>query len=501
MKNFFIEPREGNLLIQEDGSEWRKAAIFEELEYYKNKVEENERLNNIITLTDAYKFSHWRIYPKNTKKVYSYFESRTGATWNKTMFFGLQYIIKKYLSGQVVTQNKINRGKRVVDSMMVDKSIFNQYGWDRMLQKHNGRLPIIIKAVPEGLKIPVSNVLMTIENTDEEFGWLTNYLETLLVQVWSPSTVATNSYEQKKILLQYLEETGDPSLIDFKLHDFSFRGDSSVETAAVSGAGNLLNFKGTDTSVATEMLDQYYNSLFGWSIPATEHSQMTILGRNGEKEMMNRVLTEFPDGLVACVSDSFDIYNACANIWGDALKEVVLARNGCLVIRPDSGDAKKILPDIIKILGDKFGFTKNSKGYFVLNPKVRVIQGDHVNINTLKEYLEVLKQNQISADNIAFGSGGALVQMVNRDTQRFAFKCSAADVNGEWRDVFKDPITDGGKRSKAGKLALIKTENGYETIPENELGDRKNILETVFENGELKKDYNFDEIRKNTEME
>ncbi len=456
--------------------------------------------NNIITLTDSYKTSHWLLYPEKTQRIYSYFESRTGARWNDTVFFGLQYILKEYLEGQVITEQKIKEAKELVDAHM-GPGIFNEKGWMRMLEKYHGYLPIIIKAVPEGLPIPTSNVLFTIENTDDEFPWITNYLETILTHVWSSSTVCTNSYEQKKILLQYLDETGDPSLVDFKLHDFSMRGCSSVETAATGGAGHLVNFKGTDNMRALELARDYYSAgVCGFSIVATEHSNLSILGRHGEEEIMRNMLKKFPSGLIACVSDSFDLYNACANIWGDKLREMVLERDGCLVIRPDSGKAEKILPDILSILGDKFGQEMNAKGYYVLNPKVRLIQGDNVSIDTLKLFLDAIKKAGYSADNIAFGSGGALVQKVDRDIQRFATKCSAAQIDGKWLDVYKDPITDGGKKSKPGRLALIKTEAGYETIKESDLGDRKNILETVFENGEITKEYTFDEVRANAKI-
>ncbi len=452
--------------------------------------------NNIITLTDSYKTSHWKVYPDNLKNMFSYFESRDGAKYKETVFFGLQYILKEYLEGQVVTETKIQKAKKLIDSHM-GPGIFNEEGWRLILTRHNGRLPVRIKAVPEGTPVTVSNVLMSVEVTDEDCAWLTNYLETLLTHVWSPSTVATSSREQKKILKKYLEETGNPDLIDFKLHDFSFRGDSSVETAGVSGLGHLINFKGTDTMKALEIARDYYDAEnVAFSIPATEHSQMSIFGREGEAEMMARVLKEFPSGLVACVSDTYDIYNACSNIWGDQLKENVLAREGCLVIRPDSGKAEVILPEMLRILGQAFGQTKNEKGYFVLNDKVRIIQGDNVDPQTLELYLTAIKVAGYSADNIAFGSGGGLVQKVNRDTQRFAFKCSAAKIGDKWIDVYKDPVTDSSKKSKRGRLALVKTDTGFETVREEDLNGRKNELVTVFEDGFLLGKQNFEEIRK-----
>ncbi len=495
--NKFLTNRDGDLFVM-DGKFFREANTDEKLFYIKNYLAETKSKKNIITITDSYKFSHYLQYPPKTQHVYSYFESRTGAKFNETVFFGLQYLLKEYLAGPVVTKRKIDEAEELVNAHMGRKGLFNRKGWEGILYKHDGRLPVRIKAVPEGTPVTVSNVLMTVENTDPEFYWLTNYLETLLVQVWFPNAVATQVREIKKIIKSYLLETGDVSLIDFKYHCFAYRGVSSVESAGWGNAAHLSSFFGTDTVRGLEFVRDYYNSgIVGFSIPASEHSTITSWGREHEDSAMENMLNKYPDGLVACVSDSFDIYNACANIWGDKLRGKVLAREGCLVIRPDSGDAKKILPDIIKILGDKFGFTKNDKGYFVLNPKVRVIQGDGVNINSLKEILEVLKQNQLSADNIAFGSGGANLQKLDRDTQKNAFKCSSITIDGEEREVFKQPITDPGKNSKKGRLALIKTDKGYETVS----GPNENdILQVVFEDGEIKKEYNFEEVRNNAKL-
>jgi len=455
--------------------------------------------NNIILNSDSYKTSHWKIYPKGLQKMYSYFESRDGAKWNTTVFFGLQYFVKEYLEGVVVTEEKIKNAKKVIDAHM-GPGIFNEEGWKYILKEHGGKLPIRIKAVPEGSVIPVSNVMMTIENTDEKCGWLTNYLETLLSNVWSPCTVATNSREQKKIILKYLEETGDPAEIDFKLHNFGARGVSSPETAATTDAAHLTAFKGSDAMIGIELIQGYYNmeDMPSFSIPASEHSNCTLLGRKGEVDVMRKMLTEFPTGLMACVSDSFDIVQACRDYWGGELKDLVLGRDGVLVVRPDSGDPTKVLPEILGILGSKFGQTKNSKGYYVLNNKVRVIQGDAVGIETLPLYLEAIKEAGYSASNIAFGSGGGLVQKVDRDVQRFAVKCSAAKIDGEWRDVFKDPITAGefAKKSKAGRLALIPDGDSLKTVKvEGEADHPEDLLEVVFENGVLLRDQKFEDIR------
>lgn len=449
--------------------------------------------NNLLLLTDSYKISHYKQYPKGTTDIYSYFESR-GGLFPEITFFGLQYYLKNYLEGAVVTKEKIDEAEKLYNTHF-GGNVFYREGWEHILKTHGGRLPIRIKAVPEGLTTPTHNVLMTIENTDPKCWWLTNFLETLLVQVWYGSTVATLSREIKKRILAFLEETGDPSLINFKLHDFGFRGVSSVESASVGGAGHLVNFMGTDTIAALTLIQDFYNTneVYGFSIPASEHSTITSWGRAQEKDAYLNMLQQYSEGLVAVVSDSYDIYNACENIWGKELKEEILKRKGTLVIRPDSGEPKEVVLRVIEILGEQFGYTTNAKGYKVLHPNVRVLQGDGVEYDSINDILGNLKTHGWSADNIAFGMGGGLLQKLNRDTQKFAFKCCSAVVNGEQRDVFKDPVTDSGKRSKRGRLKLVKENGTYITRAQDESGD--DVLETVFENGEIKKQYSFDDVR------
>lgn len=453
--------------------------------------------HNIILLTDSYKISHYKQYPPNTSTIYSYFESRGGRFAN-VVFFGLQYYLKEYLSGQVVTQEGINDAALLYEKHFGNADLFNRAGWEYILQHHGGRLPVRIKAVPEGSAIPVHNVMMTIENTDPECYWLTNFLETLLVQVWYGCTVATLSREIKRVVTRYLEETGDPALVNFKLHDFGFRGVSSVESAGVGGAAHLVNFMGTDTIAALTFIRNYYNTqnCYGFSIPAAEHSTITSWGRENEAKAYANMLAQYPEGLVACVSDSYDIYAACDRIWGQELHDAVLARKGTLVVRPDSGKPSEVVLKVMEILGERFGTSTNEKGFKVLHPNVRVIQGDGVDYDSIGEILGVLKQHGWSADNIAFGMGGALLQKLDRDTQKFAFKCSAAVVGGEERDVFKQPITDSGKNSKRGRLKLVRTpEGGFVTLPESTVG--LDVLQTVFENGVVKQEYTFDDVKHN----
>ena len=500
MKNFVVNPKEGQIYVIENGVQ-REANLFEMKEYIVLEAEKNSMLDNLILKTDSYKLSHYVQYPAGTENVYSYFESRTGAKFHETVFFGLQAFIKKHLAGIVVTKEKVEEAKAFSDAH-VGPGIFNYAGWMYIVEKLGGKLPIRIKAVAEGTPVTVSNVLMTVESTDKKCYWLPNYLETLLVQVWYACTVATLSRDNKKNILKYLNETGDPAGIAFKCHDFGYRGVSSDESAGMGGMAHLVNFMGTDTIAGILHAQKYYGAgMAGFSIPASEHSTITSWGRDGEVEAMRNMLVKYEKSpLIACVSDSWDVEHACASLWGGELKEMVLAHNGTLVVRPDSGNPLKVVPQIIKLLGDKFGFRTNEKGYLVLNDHVRVIQGDGITNETIPLILEELKKDKLSADNLAFGSGGGLLQKVDRDTQRFAFKCSSVVINGQEREVFKQPITDLSKSSKKGRLALINENGKWDTINEKDLKGRKNYLETVFENGELVKEFTFDEVRANAEI-
>lgn len=327
---------------------------------------------------------------------------------------------------------------------------------------------------------------------------LRNIIGTSVVFEYSSNIIK----RKQKNILKYLDETGDPKLIDFKLHDFGYRGVSSDESAALGSASHLVNFKGTDTLAGILMAQKYYNTkeMVGFSIPASEHSTITSWGKDHEADAMKNMLEQYSSGLVACVSDSWDIFNACSNIWGGELKEKILARDGCLVVRPDSGNPIEIVPQVINLLGEKFGFIINTKGYKVLNEKVRVIQGDGINYEMIPLILEKMKNMKLSADNIAFGSGGGLLQQVNRDTQRFAFKCSSVVVNNKQRNVYKQPLTDTTKNSKQGRLMLIKGSNGFETKIQDTMCNYYNILQPVFENGKLIKNITFESVRNNSKI-
>jgi nicotinamide phosphoribosyltransferase len=461
-------------------------------------------MKNIIVNSDSYKASHALQYPKGTTHISSYLESR-GGDYEDLVFFGLQPILEKHLAGVVVTQEKLDYATKFWNQHF-GTEIFHGEMWQHIIDNHGGRLPIRIKAVPEGTVVPLKNVLMTIENTDPKCFALTNFLETLLMQIWYPITIATNSREIKKAIHWYLQETGDPTLIGFKLHDFGFRGVSSFETSEIGAAAHLVNFMGTDTVSGILFAMEYYNAgMIGFSIPASEHSTMTSWGKENEARAYENLLDTYPEGMVACVSDSYDIYNACENIWGTELHDKIVNRNGTLVIRPDSGDPVEVNRKLLHILWEKFPGHVNEKGYKVIDSHVRIIQGDGIDRKMVNRILQMMKEEGFSADNMAFGSGGGLLQKFDRDTLKFAIKCSHAIIDGEEVDVQKDPVTAKGKKSKAGRLKLVKTEDGFVTVSSRDCQPEhfeslKDEMVTVFENGEILVKYDFDSIRERAKI-
>ena len=453
---------------------------------------------NFILNTDSYKASHFLQYPPGTTHVSSYIETR-GGDYEKAIFFGLQMFIKEYLE-KPITYDDISEARAVMGAHGVP---FNEEGWRYIVQNHNGYLPIEIQAVPEGTPVAMQNALVQVVNTDPECAWLTSYVETALLRaVWYPTTVATVSHSCKQTIARYLDMTADSSEgLVFKLHDFGARCATTEEAAAIGGAAHLVNFWGTDTISGIMAARRYYNAeMAGFSIPAAEHSTMTAWGKDNETAAYENMLDQFsgPGKLVAVVSDSYDLWNAIDNIWGDALKDKVEATGGTLVVRPVSGNPVEVVTETIERLMARFGYETNSKGYRMLPACVRVIQGDGVNEDSIAEILAAMEARGLSADNVAFGMGGALLQKVNRDTMRFAMKANAVKVDSEWRDVYKDPVTDREKRSKKGRLAVIEPEPGvHKTIAEEELGLQKNILETVYRNGKLIREFSFEEVREN----
>jgi nicotinamide phosphoribosyltransferase len=458
---------------------------------------------NVILATDSYKFSQYAQYPEGSEEIFEYLESR-GGRFPETLFIGLQPLLS--LFAERITQAHVEAADRFV-SQHIGPNVFYRKGWEYIVNKLDGKLPIRIRAVPEGTVVPVHNILASIESTDDNCAWVPGPLETQLIRaIWYPTTVGTLSYTVKKTIRKYLELTGDVNLLPFKFHDFGARGVSSAESAAIGGMAHLVNFMGTDTVEGILYAQEHYltQAMIGFSIVASEHSTMTSWGGpEGEIKAMKNLIDRFlhKDATVACVSDSFSIYNAIIQHWGTTLKDQIVKSGGTLVIRPDSGDPVQVTLECVQLLGEKFGYSVNDKGYKVLHPAVRLIQGDGIDDVMVEKILANFAKHSWSADNIAFGCGGGLLQKVNRDTQKFAVKASAIRVNGAWRDVYKDPITDPGKMSKKGRLTLLRKGKQYVTVRIEDVVNYpgyEEVLQTVFENGEIKKQYTFEEVRANS---
>ena len=300
--------------------------------------------------------------------------------------------------------------------------------------------------------------------------------------------------------MRYLKKNGDEGAINFKLHDFGARGVSSHESAMIGAAAHLINFDGSDTLEGSLALQQYYDApVVGRSIPATEHTNIIAFGDNKDSEEMafRKLLSAYakPGAVVACVSDTRNIYLAIDKLWGEALRQNIIDSGATLVIRPDSGDPSVVAPHCVQLLDNKFGHKLNQKGYKVLN-HVRVIQGDGITFETISSILAILDDMGYSTDNIIFGMGGALLQMPNRNTHSFAYKCSAVRVNNELIETYKSPITDRGKASKKGILKLIKDNGVFKTVTINQPGT--DYLQERFNNGKLLHTTNFAEVRRNS---
>lgn len=465
----------------------------------------------LILATDSYKISQWIQYPEGFTDMFSYIESR-GGEYHEAMFFGLQIFIKKYLL-QPITKEDVEYAKQMMD-MHLGPDIFNYEGWMSIVNNFNGRLPIAIRAVREGTIIPVKNALVTVENTVEGYGWLVSYLETsLLREIWYATTIATYSYECKKVIYDYLEKTSDDpdANITFALHDFGYRGVSSDESAQTGGLAHLINFKGTDNMAALIAACEYYNATgpVGYSVIASEHSTMCA---NADAESKNDYksaerMVEILEArqkkfggfnIVSAVADTYDVFRFASQFIGTDLKDRIINSGGRFVVRPDSGNPELVPIEIVIRLMDKFGYTINSKGYKVLPPYIRVLQGDGINLQSIKTICRSASLLNLSTENFIFGCGSKLLQAHDRDEMKFAMKASAMKVNGVWKDIYKDPITDSGKTSKKGRITTVRNLNThkYSTKRIAEIQPHEeDMLYTYFVNGNLLIDLDFESVR------
>lgn len=469
---------------------------------------------NLLMLTDVYKLGHMMLYAPGTRKVYSYLCARSDKNFKETPFFGLQYYLQEYLTTPITEANAdefFHMHEKVLGP--VPKLVRDNINSLVAL----GYLPLEIKAVEEGQVLPVKNVLMTITNTHEDFAWVVGYFETMLLKLWFPITVATTSLEYRKVVNAAFDSTVDLDqyfLREFMVHDFGLRGSDSEEAGALSGAAHILSFTGSDCIPAFPFVKNYYfandDELIMSSVPASEHSVMCSFGRDGELDAYKNILKLFPTGLVSIVSDTYDIWNVLTN-FAEILKDDILARDGKVVFRPDSGNPELIIcgdpsaPEgspahkgCVRLLDEMFGHSINSKGYKVLNPKVGLIYGDGMYLDRYKRTLGRLKDMGYAASNLVIGVGGIL-RNHTRDTLGFAIKATYVEVSGEHRDIEKDPVTDPGKKSHKGLLALYKDEDGNLYTKDQCSLDEEGTgyLQPVFRNGRILRTCNFNTVREN----
>ncbi|KWW97309.1 Nicotinamide phosphoribosyltransferase [Carbonactinospora thermoautotrophica] len=456
--------------------------------------------DNLILNVDNYKHCHYPLYPPGTEYVSSYIESRGGA-FPVTMFVGLQAFIREYLM-RPITLEDIDEAEFVVREQGMH---FNRENWLGILNDYDGFLPVEIEAVPEGTVLPTRNVLVQVINTDPKYYWVTSFFETALLRaVWYPTTIGTVSWLCKQVIKEALARTSDhPELVRSILHDYGARGVSSQESAALGGLAHLVNFSQSDTVPGILAAKKYYNAgHVSNSGPNSEHAGFCAWGRDGEADAMRNMLRTYRDnGVALLLTDTYDHENAVKNIIGRELRDEIRNFPGLVGIRPDSGDVVQVTADTVEWLMDSFGYETNSKGFKVLPPFIRVVQGDGVTFESLPKIYIELERRGLAADNALFGMGGGLLQHWNRDTMNFGQKASAVRVNGEWRAIAKSPTGADFKASKAGRLAL-KYENGtYTTVPRDSIPPEENQLVPVFRNGKLLKKWDFTELIERSERE
>ena len=467
-------------------------------------------MKNIVMMADSYKYSHASQYPGNMVKMFDYMESR-GGLYSETVFVGMSGFLKEYLNTPVTIQ-MVNQAEAFAKAHGVP---FDTAGWEYIVTECDGILPVKIRAVPEGSVIPVKNVLCTIESTDRNVPWIAGFLETILMKLWYPTNIATKSYYTKKMLEKY----GSPEWSQFAYHNFGDRGSSSVESAAIGGFAHLTQFMGTDNFNSLLYCMQNYNSnMAGYSVFATEHSTTTSWSKDNEMEFVYQMLLDNPEApIMSFVADSYDVYKFTDDVTkkGSKVRELIESRpHQKFVLRPDSGEPIEVLSKMVEIMKANGVFDSEIDGK-LLSTNFGILWGDGITPEVIEEIL-VHFTNDISAENFVFGSGGDLMQNHTRDTQRFAVKCSSITLDEgspmddevgdtHWeeflvqRDVFKDPITDKGKKSKKGEITTYYNKNtGIYFVDKigQDFEGASDILETVFDNG-IAKTYSLDEVRNN----
>jgi len=488
-----------------------------------------------ILSTDFYKADHRRQYGPDITRVYSNWTSRGSRIPDQTdvVLLGLQYFLQKYMiDGMQETffSRPVGQVCEEYQHRLNGSLGPNDIGTDHIRDLHElGYVPLEFRALPEGTRVPCRVPMLTVENTHDDFFWLTNYFETLMSSVlWMPCTSATTAWRMRDLLNRAAVATGSPTeFVDWQGHDFSMRGMAGPEAAAMSGIGHLLYFTGTDTIPAIELVEQYYgyginrpndniielpnDYLIGGSVAATEHSVMCAGEQANEMETFERLLQLYPGGIVSVVSDTWDLFNVLTEIL-PKLKDQIMGRDGKLVIRPDSGDPVMIIcgdpsapigspahKGVIELLWETFGGTTSATGHRLLDPHVGAIYGDSITFERADAILTNLYRKGFGSANVVFGIGSFTYQYTTRDTFQFAMKSTSVRKNGVDVEIFKNPVTDSGmKRSAKGRVSVVRDEDGVLSLIDQATPEQEamSLLQSVWRNGKFLKLYTFEDVRR-----
>ena len=482
-----------------------------------------------LFLTDAYKLGHKLLEEDGTQYVYSNFTNRSSRieVIDKVVAFGLQAFIQRYMveAFEPFFESDEDEVCALYEERVAQILGANNIGSEHIRKLHQkGFLPLEFRSVKEGTLVPLQVPTLTVENTDPDFAWLTNYIETILSSsIWFPSTSATKDLYVRKFFEAWAERTGaNKDFIDWQWHDFSFRGQTSEESAGMSGAAHLLSFKGTDNLNAFDWIDSYYpgdNGFVGGSVSATEHSIMTSRGREGEFDTYVDILNKVPTGIVSIVSDTYNLFNVIDNFL-PRLYEQIMGRDGKLVIRPDSGDPADILcgtnrvfgkgenseeKGLIEALWEQFGGIVNAKGFRTLDSHIGAIYGDSITLNRAEDIFSRLEAKGFAIDNLVFGAGSLFfmssgigeLEPVTRDTFGSAMKATWVQVDGVGKAMQKDPATGSSKKSAKGRLAVLKDDDGELGLIQEATREQEEAseLKVVWRNGKFVFFQSFADVR------
>ena len=476
---------------------------------------------NGLLLTDGYKTGHHQQYPEGTEQVYSNWTPRSSKYapegCDRVLSFGQQYVIT-WLHDYFDTNFFLRPKEQVCNEIEEELSLYLNAPYDGSHYRalHDlGYLPIRVKSLPEGIEVPIRVPMLTVVNTHKDFYWVTNFLETILsTMLWQPMTSASIALLYKRIFKKWVLKTDAENLsfIDFQGHDFSMRGMGGLQSALSSGLGHAAVFLGSDTLPVISGMRKYYNAegfVIG-SVNATEHSVMCAGTKDDEIGTFRNLMNTYPNGILSVVSDTWDLWKVLT-AYLPTLKEEILGRDGKLVIRPDSGDPVDIIcgtnremngstpqeKGVVELLWETFGGTVNEQGFKVLDSHIGAIYGDSITTERAENICQHLHDKGFASTNVILGIGSFTYQFKTRDTFGFAMKATSVVVNGQRREIFKDPITDDGvKKSAKGLVKVIKEDNQYALVDQvTEEEEKEGELKVIYEDGRFRENVNLQTIR------